>query len=77
MRKKTKKDSDFLVGINKIAEVTTTNMAAMIEMLKGSDRGTTKLVKLAKVPGWANEMKLDVYLKVLEVWMETNKDVSE
>ena len=46
-------------------------------MLRGSNRGTTKLGKPAKVPGWTKEMKLDVYLKALEVWMETNKDVSE
>ena len=52
-------------------------MTAMIVTFKGSNVGTTKLVKPAKVPGWTKEMKLDVYLKVLEVWMETNKNVSE
>merc|ERR1712240_400330 len=36
-----------------------------------------KLVKLAKVPSWSKDMKLDAYLKALEVWMEMNKDVSE
>ena len=68
---------DILVGMNKIAEAQKVSMAAMIERLKGSNRVTTKLVKPAKVPGWTYEMKLDVYLKALEVWMETNKDVSE
>ena len=52
-------------------------MTAIIETLKESNIGTTKLVKPAKVPGWTKEMKLDVYLKVLEVWMEISKDVSE
>ena len=66
--------SDILVGMNKIAEAQNINMAAMIEAMKGK---TTKLVKPAKVPGWTKEMKLDVYLKALEVWMEINKDVSE
>ena len=74
---KTKRESDFLIGLNKIVEATTMNMTAMIETFKGSNIGTTKLVKPAKVPGWTKEMKLDVYLKALEVWMETNKDVSE
>ena len=74
---KTKRDSDILVGMNKIAEAQNVSLAAMIEILKGSNRGTTKLVKPAKVPGWTKEMKLEVYLKVLEIWMETNKDVSE
>ena len=63
--------------MNKLAEAQNVSWAAMIETLKGSNRGTTKLVKPAKVPGWTKEMKLDVYLKALEVWMETNKDVSE
>ena len=42
-------------------------MAAMIEAFKVSNRGTTKLVRPGKVPGWTKEMKLEVYLKVLEV----------
>ena len=66
--------SDILVGMNKIAETQNMNMAVMIEAMKGK---TTKLVKPAKVLGWTKEMKLDVYLKALEVWMEMNKDVSE
>ena len=74
---KTKKDSDLLAGITKIAEAQNVSMAAMIEAFKGSNRGTTKLVKPAKVPGWTKEMKLEVCLKGLEVWMETNKDISE
>merc|ERR1712240_628103 len=36
-----------------------------------------KLVKPAKVPIWSKYMKLDEYLKALEVWMEMNSDVSE
>ena len=36
-----------------------------------------KLVKPAKVPSWSKGMKLDVYVKSLQVWMEMNKDVSE
>ena len=75
--KETRKNSDLLTGITKIAEAQNASMAVMIEPFKGSNRGTTKLVKPAKVPGWTKEMKLEVYLKALEVWMETNKDVSE
>merc|ERR1712121_567182 len=36
-----------------------------------------KLVKPAKMPSWSKSMKLEAYLKALEVWMEMNKDVSE
>ena len=36
-----------------------------------------KLVKPAKVPSWSKGMKLDVYVKSLQVWMEMNKDVTE
>ena len=36
-----------------------------------------KLVKPAKIPSWSKDIKLDAELKVLEVWMEMNKDVSE
>ena len=46
----------------------------MIEAMKGK---TTMLAKPAKVPGWTKDMKLEVFLKALEVWMEMNKDVSE
>ena len=46
----------------------------MFEVFK--DR-PNKLVKPAKVPSWSKDMKLDAYLKALEVWMEMNKDVSE
>ena len=34
-------------------------------------------MKLVKVPVWTKEITLAVYLKALEVWMETNKDISE
>ena len=34
-------------------------------------------VKPAKVPSWSKDMKLDAYLKALEVWIEMNSDVSE
>ena len=46
----------------------------MCEVFKGRPN---KLVKPAKVPSWSKDMKLDAYLKALEVWMEMNKDVSE
>ena len=49
----------------------------MIEAVIGANRGTTKLVKPAEVAGWTKEMKLEVYLKALEVWMETYKDIGE
>ena len=47
------------------------------EMINGFKDRPSKLVKPAKVPSWSKGMKLDVYVKVLEVWMEMNKDVSE
>ena len=34
-------------------------------------------MKPAKVPSWTKSMKLEAYLKALEVWKEINKDVSE
>ena len=37
----------------------------------------SKLVKPAKVPIWSKGMKLDIYVKALEVWMEMNKYISE
>ena len=47
------------------------------EMYNGFKDRPSKLVKPAKVPSWSKGMKLDVYVKALEVWMEMNKDVSE
>ncbi len=29
------------------------------------------------MPSWSKDMKLDAYVKALEVWMEMNKDVGE
>merc|ERR1711873_229882 len=46
----------------------------LIRQLQGRPN---KLVKPAKVPSWPKSMKLEAYLKALEVWMEMNKDVSE
>ena len=75
--KEKRKDSDILTGLTKMEETQNARMAKMIEAFIGSNRGATKLVKPAKVPGWTKEMKLEVYLKALEVWMETNKDIGE
>ena len=60
-----------------MAEVQDARMTKKIEAVIGANRGTTKLVKPAKVPGWTKEMKLEVYLKALEVWMATNKDIGK
>merc|ERR1711867_166827 len=46
----------------------------LIKQLQGKH---SKLVKPAKVPSWTKGMKLEAYLKALEVWTEMNKDVSE
>merc|ERR1711873_46060 len=46
----------------------------LIKQLQGKPG---KLVKPAKVPSWTKSMKLEAYLRALEVWMEMNKDVSE
>ena len=77
MRKRKRKDNDILTGFRKITEIQDARMAKMIEAVVGANRGTTKLVKPAEVPGWTKAMKLEIYLKALEVWMETNKDIGE
>merc|ERR1711895_214427 len=51
------------------------NMTAAINELR---KGTTnKLIKPAKVPSWSKGMKLTPFIKSLEVWLETNKDLPD
>ena len=67
-------NSDILVGMKQMSDFITISNTDLVEEFKGRP---SKLVKPAKVPSWTKDMKLDVYLKALEVWMEMNKDVSE
>ena len=71
---KKRMNSDILVGMKQMSDAITKGNTDLVEVMKGRP---IKLVKPAKVPNWGKDMKLDVYLKVLEVWMEMNKDVSE
>ena len=71
---KRQNNSDLLIGIQKMTEPITKGNKEMCNVFK--DR-LNKLVKSAKVPSWSKGMKLDVYVKALEVWMEMNKDVGE
>ena len=73
----TKMKSDILVGMNRLVDSQNANIATMQESMKVKETKTAKLVKPAKVPVWTKEMLLAVYLKALDVWMETNKDISE
>ena len=74
---KKRRNNNFLTGMKNIGEAMAKNMWTVLETYKGQHVRATKLVKPAKVPGWTKEMKLDMYLKALEVWMEMNKDISE
>ena len=71
---KKQRSSDILIGMQKMTDAITKGNKDMCDVFK--DR-PNKLVKAAKVPSWSKDMKLDAYLKALEVWMEMNKDVSE
>ena len=71
---KRQNNSDLLIGMQKMTDAITKGNKEMCNVFK--DR-PNKLVKPAKVPSWSKGMKLDVYVKTLEVWMEMNKDVSE
>ena len=71
---KRQNSSDILIGMQKMTDAITKGNKDMCDVFK--DR-PNKLVKAAKVPSWSKDMKLDGYLKALEVWMEINKDVSE
>ena len=69
---------EFLIGIKQMSDAISGAMTKgnenLIRQLQGRPN---KLVKPAKVPSWTKSMKLEAYLKALEVWMEMNKDVSE
>ena len=71
---KRQNSSDILTGMQRMTEAITQGNKEIYKMFK--DR-PNKLVKPAKVPSWSKGMKLDVYVKALEVWTEMNKDVSE
>ena len=50
----------------------------MVTAIKELTKGTTnKLIKPAKVPSWSKGMKLTLFIKSLEVWLENNKDLPE
>ena len=71
---KRQNSSDILIGMKQMSDAITKGNENMCKLLQGRPN---KLVKLAKVPSWSKSMKLEAYLKALEVWMEMNKDVSE
>ena len=60
-------NSEFLQGLQTMTDA----------IMSGNKDRPNKLVKLAKVPSWSKGMKLEVYEKSLQVWMEMNKDLSE
>ena len=64
-----------------LQEMTAANQKGLQEMteaiISGNRDRPNKLVKPAKVPSWSKGMKLEVYEKSLQVWMEMNKDLSE
>ena len=71
---KRQSNGELLLGLQNMTEAIINSNKEMYNGLK--DR-PNKLVKAAKVPRWSKDMKLDAYLKGLEVWMEMDKDVSE
>ena len=64
-------NSELLQGLQNMTQ----SMTAAI--MSGNKDRPNKLVKPAKVPSWSKGMKLEVYEKSLQVWMEMNKDLSE
>ena len=71
---KRQSSSDILIGMKQMSDAITKGNEKMCELFKGRPN---KLVKPAKVPSWSKDMKLEAYLKALEVWMQMNGDVSE
>ena len=71
---KRQRSSDILIGMQQMTDAITKGNKDICEVLK--DR-PNKLLKAAKVPSCSKDMKLDAYLRALEVWMEMNKDVSK
>ena len=70
--------NEFLIGIKQMSDAISGAMTKGNENLTRQLQGRpNKLVKPAKVPSWTKSMKLEAYLKALEVWREMNKDVSE
>ena len=75
---KRQKTSEFFIGIKAMSDAYTSAITKRNENLIRQLQGRpNKLVKPAKVPSWSKSMKLEAYLKALEVCMEMNKDVSE
>ena len=70
--------NDFMIGLKQMSDAISGAMTKgnedLIRQLQGRPN---KLVKPAKVPSWTKSMKLEAYLKALEVWREMNKDMSE
>merc|ERR1712240_728276 len=66
--------SNILIGMKQMAVAIAKGNEEVCKVFRGRPN---KLVKPAKVPSWSKDMKLDASLKVLEVWMQMNSDVSE
>ena len=64
---KRQSNSELLQGLQNMTDA----------IINGNKDRPNKLVKPAKVPSWSKGMKLEVYAKSLQVWMEMNKDLSE
>ena len=71
---KKQSNSELLLGLQNMTDAIINGNK---EMYNGFKDRPNKLVKPAKVPSWSKGMKIDVYVKSLQVWMEMNKDVSE
>ena len=71
-------NSELLKGLQEMTAANQKGLQEMTEAIMSGNRDRpNKLVKPAKVPSWSKGMKLEVYEKSLEVWMEMNKDLSE
>merc|ERR1712082_174219 len=64
--------SEFLIGMKQLGDAIEKGNENMCKLLQGRPN---KLVKPAKVPSWSKSIKLEAYLKALQVWMEMNKNV--
>merc|ERR1712002_378080 len=70
--------NEFLIGMKQMSDAMSGAITKGNEnLIRQLQRRPNKLVKPAKVPSWTKSMKLEAYLKALEVWREMNKDVSE
>merc|ERR1711895_119442 len=85
IRKECKEDMDkklrnteLLKGLQEMTAANQKGLQEMTEAIMNGNRDRpNKLVKPTKVRSWSKGMKLEVYEKSLQVWMEMNSDLSE